>query len=250
MALDSYYQPDLAWIHHVGYSRHVESTSPGIVKLLRTHGLGTGDRVLDVGCGSGLLARALLGEGFVVHGVDASPAMIELARANAIGGRFDVVKLPTGRPVGAQRALSSADAVVSTGHVLNYLDSRDAVAEALKEIARALRPGGILALDLMTEHFCAGRDVSHPHCKVEDDWAIFTRYSRPADHRFDREITVFRRLDGTWRRTDEHHRNVTYEADSALQVLAASGITARSRTAFGEEKLRDGLVVLIGVKNE
>ena len=250
MAFDSYYQSDLAWVHHVGYSRHAELTCPGIVKLLRTHGLGTGDRVLDVGCGSGLLARALLDEGFAVHGVDASPAMIELARANAAGGRFDVVKLPTGRPVGAEGALPSANAVVSTGHVLNYLDSPDAVAEALSEIARALRPGGLLAIDLMTERFCDARHISHPHCRVEDEWAILTRYSRPADYRFDREITVFRRIDGTWRRTDEHHRNVTYEADTAVQVLAANGITARSQSAFGEEELPDGLVALIGVKGK
>ena len=64
MPAETYYQPDLAWIHHGGYSRHVEQTGPGILKLLRDRGLSAGSRVLDVGCGSGLLAQRLLDAGF------------------------------------------------------------------------------------------------------------------------------------------------------------------------------------------
>jgi hypothetical protein len=100
----------------------------------------------------------------------------------------------------------------------------------------------------MTERFCDARDIRHPHCKVEDDWAIVTRYARPASHRFDRRITVFRRADGLWRRSDEHHRNVTFEPEAALRVLADNGIPAEARAAFGEEALPEGLVVLAGVK--
>jgi hypothetical protein len=48
--------------------------------------------------------------------------------------------------------LPQAEAVVSTGHVLNYLDSRDAVAEALHQVARAVRPGGFVAMDILREH--------------------------------------------------------------------------------------------------
>jgi SAM-dependent methyltransferase len=80
MPTDSYYQSDLAWVHHAGYAQHVETVGPGIVRLLRDAGLGSGARVLDVGCGSGLLARTLRADGFAVLGVDASAAMIELAR--------------------------------------------------------------------------------------------------------------------------------------------------------------------------
>jgi hypothetical protein len=49
MPNDSYYQSDLAWVHHAGYSQHVETVGPGIVRLLRDAGLGSGARVLDVG---------------------------------------------------------------------------------------------------------------------------------------------------------------------------------------------------------
>ncbi|MCK6430502.1 MAG: methyltransferase domain-containing protein [Burkholderiaceae bacterium] len=237
---DPYYQPDLAWVHHSGYSQHVAATSPGILQLLREAGLGAGASVLDVGCGSGLLARELLGAGYTVHGVDASPAMIELARAYAPAATFDVVRLPGELP--------AADAVVSTGHVLNYLDTREDIGRALAALARAVRPRGMLAFDLMTERFCEARDLREVHARVEDDWAIVTRFSRPAPFRFDRAITVFRRAGDLWRRSDEHHRNVTFEAEDALAILRSQGVDARLRTAFGNETLPAGLVVLAGVR--
>jgi SAM-dependent methyltransferase len=238
-----YYRDDLAWVHHTGYAGHVANTQAGIVARLRAHGIAAGSRVLDAGCGSGLLARVLLGAGYAVTGIDASPAMIALANREAPGGDFRVHALPTPR---AAQPLPVVDAVVSTGHVLNYLDSRDDVAQALAELAGALRPGGLLAIDLMTERFCEARDIAHPHARVEDDWAIVTRYSRPAAHRFDRAITLFRRVDGDWRRSDEHHSNVTFEVDAALAILRAHGVDARCEAAFGGETLPEGLVVLVG----
>jgi Zn-dependent protease with chaperone function len=64
----AYQQPDLAWMHHSGYSQHVAATSPGILQLLREAGLGAGAGVLAVGRGSGLLARELLAAGYAVRG--------------------------------------------------------------------------------------------------------------------------------------------------------------------------------------
>jgi SAM-dependent methyltransferase len=248
MPSDRYYRSDLAWVHHAGYSHHVEQVVPGILRLLREGGVPARARVLDVGCGSGRLARELLAAGYAVHGIDASPAMIALAREQAPGARFDVLGLPTGVAAGAPGGLPLADAVVSTGHVLNYLDTRDDIARALGELACAVRPGGVLAIDLMTERFAEARDPGAVHAKVEDEWAIVTRFSRPQARRFDRRITVFRRVDGRWRRSDERHRNVTCDAADAVAVLRENGIEARLRAAFGEEALPEGLVVLAGVR--
>ena len=245
---EPYYRPDLAYVHHAGFAGHVQNTQRGILARLHAHGLRRGQRVLDVGCGTGLLARVLLEEGYAVVGVDASPAMIDFARSYATGGEFEVIGLPTRRATGQPGALPSADAVVSTGHVLNYLDSRDDVARALAEVAQAVRPGGLLAIDLMTERFCEARDIRHPFAKVEEDWTMVTRYSRPGPFRFDRDITVFRRVDGAWRRSDEHHSNVTFEIDAALSVLRDHGVAATCERAFGDETLPEGLVVLAGVK--
>jgi SAM-dependent methyltransferase len=245
---DSYYQSDLAWVHHTGYSHHVEQVGAGIVRLLRDGGLSVGARILDVGCGSGLLARKLLDAGFAVHGVDASKAMIELARDHAPGAVFEVLRLPSGLATGMDGALPDADAVVSTGQVLNYLDTRADVARALGELARALRPGGVRAMDLMTGRYREKRAVDAVHAKVEDHWVIITRYSQPEPYRFDRMITVFRRVGDNWRRSDEYHRNLTFDVDEALNVLSDNGIEAHCRAGFGDENLPEGLVVLTGVR--
>ena len=248
MTGDTYYQTDLAWVHHAGYSHHVEQTCAGIVQLLRGGGLSAGASVLDIGCGSGLLARELLATGFAVRGVDASPAMIALAREYAPGADFEVVRLPIGLVTGIDGALPAADAVVSTGHVLNYLDTQADISQALVELARAVRPAGVLAIDLMTERFREKRAIDAVHAKVEDDWVIVTRFAQPEPRRFDRMITVLRRVGDSWRRTDEYHRNRTFDADDALNLLRDNGIDAQCRAAFGEETLPEGMVVLSGVR--
>src|SRR5665213_703000 len=79
-----YYRRDLARVHHLGFASHAEACAPGILQLLepvrRRNGL-----VVEIGCGSGLLTRALVDAGHRVVATDASPAMLELAEQWASG---------------------------------------------------------------------------------------------------------------------------------------------------------------------
>ena len=109
-----YYRDDLALVHHRGFGFHADMCAPGIVALLEP----VRDRrglVVELGCGSGLLTRHLLDAGHRVVATDASPAMLDLARAAGPDAE-DVrqVSLP-------DDPIPDADAIVSVGHALNYL---------------------------------------------------------------------------------------------------------------------------------
>jgi SAM-dependent methyltransferase len=237
---DSYYHSDLALVHHRGYGFHAQACAPGILALLEPVRSRDGT-VLELGCGSGLLTRELSSAGHRVVATDASPAMLDLARGYAPAAT-DIRRLTL-----PDDPLPSADAVVSVGHMLNYLPGEQAVEQALTAIARALRPGGLLALDICDLEFGRARRDAPPFARVEDDWAVITRFTQPAPGRFVRQITTFvRDRDGSWRRDDERHDNVLVDTARLPALLAAEGIQARLASAFGTEQLPAGLRVLIG----
>jgi SAM-dependent methyltransferase len=100
-------------------------------------GTRVGSRVLDLGCGSGELVRALTASGLRVTGCDISPQMLRHARDR--GGCAGWVRLaPDWRRL--PFASGAFDVVVATT-VLEYVDEPVAV---LRECARVLRPGGVM----------------------------------------------------------------------------------------------------------
>src|SRR5262249_28682073 len=103
-------------------------------QALRRAGLSSGMQVLDVGTGTGLLARealALCGATGTVVGVDPSPGMMaqaHLPRVSLLQGRAEAL------PCGA-----ATQDFVCMGYALRHLSDLD---QALAEFQRVLRPGG------------------------------------------------------------------------------------------------------------
>lgn len=237
-----YYRPDLALVHHLGFGFHADACAAGVLALLADVRAGDG-LVLEVGCGSGLLTRHLVDAGHRVVATDASDAMLGLARSYVPGAEeIRRVTLP-------DDPLPEADAVVSVGHALSYLDDRDQLDRALVALAGALRPGGVLALDLCDLAWGAARRDQPPKVWRTDDWALMTEFSMPAPDRYVREMTTFVRLaDGSWRRADERHDNVLVDTSAVPALLAACGVDAVVADAFGDEELPVGLVTVVGRK--
>src|SRR5688572_30005483 len=109
-----YYGRDLALVHHLGYGFHADACAPGILDRLGPVLAGNG-LVVELGCGSGLLTRHLLDAGHRVVATDASPAMLDLARESLPDAEeVMLLNLP-------DDPIPRCDAIVSVGHVLNYL---------------------------------------------------------------------------------------------------------------------------------
>lgn len=237
---EPYYRRDLALVHHRGFEAHADACAPGILRLLEPV-LGRGGLVVELGCGSGRLTRHLVEAGHRVIATDASPAMLELARQHAAGAE-DVRRLAL-----PDDPIPACDAVVSVGHVLSYLEDEAAVHRALRNAARALRPEGILAVDICDLEWGSLRRGTPGLGRVGDDWAVVTEFSVPSPDRFVRQITVFvRNDDGSWRRDDERHENVLVDTNTLPAVLARHGVEARVASSFGGEELPRGLRTVLG----
>jgi 2-polyprenyl-6-hydroxyphenyl methylase/3-demethylubiquinone-9 3-methyltransferase len=110
--------------------------------LIEHFGATDGLRVLDVGCGGGLLAEELALRGCTVTGVDPSSGSLVVARDHAKSQSLEIEylqgtaeKLPVGN--------GAFDAVICCD-VLEHVDS---VSDAVREAARALRAGGLYLYD-------------------------------------------------------------------------------------------------------
>jgi SAM-dependent methyltransferase len=237
---DPYYRRDLALVHHLGFGFHADDCAPGILALLEPVRERAG-LVVEIGCGSGLLTRHLIDGGHRVVATDASPAMLELAR--------DLVPDAEGlqRLVLPNDPIPPADAIVGVGHALNYLPDEAAVEQALIAIAEALRPGGVLAIDLCDLEWGEERRDAPNHGRVSDDWAIVTEYSLPRPNQFVRQMATFlRNDDGSWRRDDERHDNVLIDTAGVPALLARHGVDATIARSFGSERLPVGLRAITG----
>jgi SAM-dependent methyltransferase len=143
--------------------------------LVEALDLQPGARVLDVGCGPGRHAAALARRGIRVHGIDVSARFVELATAAAPPGatfeRLDARALPF------EEEFDVALSLCQGGFGLLGGDGEGTV---LRGMARALRPGGVLAVSAFSAYFQvrwledgdsfdADRGVNHERSSLKDE---------------------------------------------------------------------------------
>ena len=107
-----------------------------------------GSRVLDVGCGGGLLAEALARVGASVTGIDLAPGMIEVARLHAAESAL-AIDYRVAAAEDVARATPQGFDVVTCMEMLEHVPEPAAMTATL---ARLLRPGGALFVSTLNRN--------------------------------------------------------------------------------------------------
>ena len=144
--------------------------------------------LLDTACGTGWHAITLAKKGYTAAGCDASPQMIERARANSAKAqanvRFEVADFNQ-----LNHFTETFDAVLCLGNSMPHLLSQDALVEAMQQMRGNLRRGGVLILQNLNydmrmkkkprffavsrnRAFTSGRSTSPSTCRENDSAKI------------------------------------------------------------------------------
>jgi 2-polyprenyl-6-hydroxyphenyl methylase/3-demethylubiquinone-9 3-methyltransferase len=146
-------------------------------------------KLLDVGCGGGLLAEEFARVGLEVTGIDPAPETIETARAHAFASGLSI-KYQIGSGEHLPFPEGSFDHVACCD-VLEHVDDVDRV---IGEVARVLRPGGLFFYDTINRTFISKIAI----IKVMQEWPstafaaadmhVWERFIKPAEL-----VTLFER---------------------------------------------------------
>ena len=152
-------------------------------RLLEMAGPLEGRRLIDLACGTGDIAFAAAARGAVVTGLDLTPRMIQLAREKAANRRRR--SGPSSFVVGDMMTLPFASGscdVVTTGYGLRNVP---ALAPAVQEIGRVLKPGGLfLSLDFNRPRSAIVRGAYHAYLSAVGSTVGLALHGDPDTYRY------------------------------------------------------------------
>lgn len=211
---------DLLSTHYDELTEHhrYEEWFDQLIPALEREGL-SGNRALDLGCGTGKSTFPLLSRGWRTTAVDLSPGMLRELKRKA-GDRVEVHEAD----IAALPALGEFDLILSLGEAMNYSAAEGGFENALKGVSRHLAPTGLALFDLNTLHsyesFFAKKEVK-PAAGAVTTWTgeVTGRAAIGDLARATMEITT----DDGSKVTSTHRQRHVSEAD-AITTMAEAGL--------------------------
>ena len=171
---------DSPYYHRLYASRDEQEAAHLVDALLGRLGLQPGARVLDLGCGAGRHSAHLASRGFRVTGLDLAEDSIRQANKRAhhrLRFRQHDMRVPFGR--------HAYDCVFNFFTSFGYFAEAGEHTAVVRNMARSLRPDGLLVLDYLNNRYAETRIVSEESRTIDGVGYRLTRWS-DAGHFFKR----------------------------------------------------------------
>jgi len=180
-------------------------------------------KVLELACGTGIMAEKLAGFGLQVTGYDRSPAMIEQAKKREIKDKLvfrtgDFASFPQ------DEKDEKFDAVICLYDSINYLMDYAEVVGLMSRVAGVLNPRGVFIFDICTRH------NSYTNFRgFVDEGEIgsyyYFRHSNysPKTHIHSNDFLLYDRSDSTVQYR-EHHEQYIYSVKQIQNAVKAAGL--------------------------
>jgi SAM-dependent methyltransferase len=224
------YGVDLAYVHDAGFSGFARAAAPWILQQLHAAAIDRG-RIVELGCGTGRLARVLSSTGYQVTGIDVSAGMLAIARRVAPRAEFRRASIHEVR-------VPQCDAIVAIGEAVAYLPSnglrRHSLARLFVRAARSLPAGGLFMFDVVVRE--GGAPLTYRTYQSGEDWAALVD-SREHAGIVTRQITTFRAVRGGYRRGEERHDVAVYRTGDIVRWLERAGFSVKTRRGYGPSRL-------------
>ena len=227
-----HYGHALSHIHDSGFAGVAEAAADMLISTLKASG-STHGRVTDLGCGSGILARKLLDQGYAVEGIDQSVAMLALAQSRAPEAVFRRESL-------LECEIPPSIAVCAIGECFNYLFDRNndeaALDQVLNRVDQSLEDGGIFLFDIATPD----RIVKAPpknFFQTRDWTTLIENIHSETPLMMTRKITSFVRVNGYYERVDETHHLRLIDPKTLANSLTIRGYEFDMFDSYGPTPL-------------
>lgn len=193
-------------------------------------------KVLDIGCGTGLLSVKLAKMGAEVIGVDLSARMLEVAeeRAKSLNLPITFFQQPMQELVG----FSDVDVAVIAIDSLNYVTKREEVVQTLQNVYDALKVGGVLLFDVHSTFKTDVIFMEGPFTFDNERIAYIWETEEGEDmHSVYSELAFFvRNGDGLYNRFDEVHYQRTFSVHTYVEILQSIGFSIERIFADWEDE--------------
>lgn len=231
---DQYYG-DIAWNAAHEILRHTTNRPP------------ENKRLIDLGCGSGIVAEVLCHAEFDVIGVDISPEMLAIAQKRAPNAKFICTSL-------FDYTLPKADVICAIGESINYLvgasSENRSITDFFDRIYSSLTSDGLFVFDFLTPQV----DRSKP-CRMfeQTDTTLFVETTvSDITQILERRITFFVQKgnpnENQYEKHYEIHRQQLFEPRFLQSLLEKIGFHIIEIHAYNDVDFRQGHIAFVCTK--